>query len=308
MKNARPPRLQAEYGLLLIRQLAGSSKAVIVFGAIALTVMLAVFTNALWDLLVHIPGLSKNENFPWIIDCFAILAFPLLLLGLWLWARKGRPVIRVSAIQDSKPPKVKSLILCLSPCGNKDQQLVKDICDQKIPATINDSGFLARFQGAWRMPLEAIAYHQERLEQLILIPSADQSRQGGPTFPGTYREVDCFRELVHKLWPRGADQPPQVRNISQCISRQMPDSDPPRDYALGVDFEDVAALVNAIEDAYSALLSQKIPSYEILVDVTGGQKPSTVAGATVALADGRRFQYVSMHDYRVRTYDVTYLA
>jgi len=62
-----------------------------------------------------------------------------------------------------------------------------------------------------------------------------------------------------------------------------------------------------VEFAYDVLSSLKIPNYDVLVDITGGQKVPTVAGAAVALADGRHFQYVSTHDYQVRTYDVTYL-
>jgi hypothetical protein len=43
-----------------------------------------------------------------------------------------------------------------------------------------------------------------------------------------------------------------------------------------------------------------------MIDITGGQKVPGVAGAVVALGEGRRFQYVSTRDYGVHTYDVMY--
>ena len=44
----------------------------------------------------------------------------------------------------------------------------------------------------------------------------------------------------------------------------------------------------------------------MIVDITGGQKVTTVAGAVISIIEGRRFQYVSTHDYKVRTYDIAY--
>jgi hypothetical protein len=63
---------------------------------------------------------------------------------------------------------------------------------------------------------------------------------------------------------------------------------------------DIAELLDLIED------SRGLRASDILIDVTGGQKPTSIAGAAVALAEGRCIQYVSTRDYRVRVYDVTY--
>jgi hypothetical protein len=73
-----------------------------------------------------------------------------------------------------------------------------------------------------------------------------------------------------------------------------------------VDFENAQALVDAVEQAFDWLHDQQINDYEIMVDITGGQKVPTVAGAAVALGEGRRFQYVSTRDYKVCAYDITY--
>ena len=76
----------------------------------------------------------------------------------------------------------------------------------------------------------------------------------------------------------------------------------------GVNFEDAQQLVDAIALVQELLRKLGIPTREILVDITGGQKPPTVAGAVASLGEGRRFQYVStVNDYKVVTYDPTYL-
>lgn len=56
------------------------------------------------------------------------------------------------------------------------------------------------------------------------------------------------------------------------------------------------------------LASKGHGSRDILIDITSGKKVSTVAGAAVALAEDRQFQYVDTTDFRVRTYDITYLT
>jgi hypothetical protein len=64
--------------------------------------------------------------------------------------------------------------------------------------------------------------------------------------------------------------------------------------------------VNALDQAFDWLHNQHIKDYDTMVDITGGQEVPTVAGAAVALGEGRRFQYVSTRDYKVRTYDIMY--
>jgi hypothetical protein len=73
-----------------------------------------------------------------------------------------------------------------------------------------------------------------------------------------------------------------------------------------VDYEDARAAKDAVDSGYAALLQGGLNARDILVDITAGQKPTTIAGAAVALAEDRRFQYVSTRDYRVVTYDITY--
>ena len=158
------------------------------------------------------------------------------------------------------------------------------------------------------MPLEAIAYHLERLKEVVIIPSADLTKMDGKQVAGTYQNVEMFIRLVNTLAPPiDPKNGLQLRGLAECIRDSNLEEKPATDYSKGVNFESVKPLVEVVEFAYDMLWNLGMPSYEVLVDITGSSKVTTVAGAAVALAEGRRFQYVSTHDFRVRTYDVTYL-
>ncbi|MGB9618949.1 MAG: hypothetical protein ACPL7K_00895 [Armatimonadota bacterium] len=213
-----------------------------------------------------------------------------LFLALFAFAvrfglRRIASGMKLLVVQDDKPATCKVLILFLSPVG-KDIQIANDIAERKLRADIHQLADRQLFNGSWRMPLEAIAYHLNRLEKVIVVPSADSP---GKT-DGTFRELDLFRRTVAAM----CANPPEVISAHELGA----------DGENGVDFETAAALVGVLERVYDSL-RQQYPFYEVLIDITGGQKVPTVAGATVALDVGRRIQYVSLRDYSVRVYDFT---
>ena len=214
----------------------------------------------------------------------------LALVGMaGFWARKAGGEIHVSVHQNDCPAKVRGLILFLSLPGRG--KTLEDL-QAKVAA-----GTSARIDnqfempsGSWQMPLEAIDYHCGRLQYVVVIPSAntpDKDEQDG-----TIHHVDLFEATVKRM-----------RQAAGVTCLRLPDK-----YGDGVDFEDARALVAAVEAAYAVLHDQGIDRDNAVVDITGGTKVATVAGAAGALADDRRFQYVSTRDYRVRSYDITYTA
>lgn len=74
----------------------------------------------------------------------------------------------------------------------------------------------------------------------------------------------------------------------------------------GIDFEDVEEVFNAIKEFYKNVKQKDFKEEHIIVDITGGQKTNSVAGAIATLARNRKFQYVSTRDKRVLSYDVGY--
>jgi hypothetical protein len=188
---------------------------------------------------------------------------------------------------DDKPSGVKALILFLSPPG-------RDNVDA-IHGDITDPAVRQQFKGSWRMPIEAIFHHLDRksLELIALIPSADVGE-----IRGTIHEGDKFRNLVKRL-TAGADGRPEIKTAAELLSDST--------LADGVDFENADLLVRVTGRVWTALEDRGYRTKDILIDITGGQKTTTIAGAAVSLHELRQFQYVSTHDYRVQTFDIDYL-
>lgn len=339
MARMRPPRLQSEHALRMLRQVAGSNKPFIILLTLVLFLASGISGNALWGIVQRLLSAGSAADFSWLAHLVGLLTLPAFLFVLWLWARSANEQVHVTVHQDDQPPKVRALILFLSPPG-RDKELIERIRTEDTGHQLANSTARALFQGPWRMPLEAMAYHQERLRHVVVIPSRDSEKSRG-----THHDLQSFRELTGRLLAPDLKKTFDVLDLPTLLKRAEGDqakeysrhqhavnrlpavlqhplqalrswwvgetaalTPQESDYAQGVDFEDAKQLVEAIELAHDLLRARDIAAYDILIDITGGQKPPTVAGAAVSLAEGRRFQYVSMHDYKVLTYDVTYLA
>ncbi len=130
----------------------------------------------------------------------------------------------------------------------------------------------------WEMPYLAIRHHLSnpgRLERLFVITSSGEK--------GTTGLFPSFQKFVKQVFPGGKFEIEEL----------------PRG---GIDFEDIEGVFKLIEDFYKRGFKEG----DILVDITGGQKTNSIAGALVTLSTGRRFQYISTKDKQVRAYDVGY--
>lgn len=221
-----------------------------------------------------------------------ILLFFLLVGWLYWLARKALARINLVIVQDENPQKCKALILFLSP-PLKDMTWLTQEQKEEMQNSILQEEVRKRFEGPWRMPIEAVAYHLDRLDKIVIFPSSDSPGRDD----GTFRNLDLFKRVVQRF-VGDKKQGLQLVGLHELNSQ----------WNVGVDFENAQALVNALDRAFDWLHTQHIKDYDIMVDITGGQKVPTVAGAAVALGEGRRFQYVSTRDYKVRTYDITYQA
>lgn len=138
--------------------------------------------------------------------------------------------------------------------------------------------------------------HLGRLKQVAVICSADAMDKAD----GTWREFDRFKELVLHLTNQS-----HIEVFDAAAEIWQQDKQSPQN--KGVDFEDVTRLVDLVNSVYQRFYEQGIEDRDIMVDITGGQKVATIAGAAIALAEGRRFQYVSPRGgYKVHHYNVTY--
>lgn len=124
--------------------------------------------------------------------------------------------------------------------------------------------------------LRALAPHVGALERLVLLASSGDLGSAGA-------------------------RPQMARLLARYIPGAVIDCDFPP-----VDFENLDALRQQITDACGGLMKQGIPSADIMLDVTGGQKTTSIAAALATLHQpGLQFQYVSsLPPHTVLTFDV----
>lgn len=279
----RPPKLQADYALEVIRAIFDSVKwSTWQVGCLILVflVSLNLASSGVYDIL-------HGQFYCSQLLIFAI--FGLLVVTVFQLAKEAATRVNLDIEQTDTPQLCKSLILFLSPPGT-DKEWLQQARTNEHEGQIQEEKLRQKIQKSWRMPIEAVAYHLDRLEKIVVLSSSDSP---GST-DGTFRDFALFRDVVQ--WITRSKKSLQIVGLREL---GLPEDQ-------GVDFENAQALVDALNKAFSWLHAQGLKDYEILVDITGGQKVPTVAGAAIALGEGRRFQYVSTRDYKVRTYDITY--
>lgn len=301
MTDNLAPRFEFER---VLKHMFGSTRKAVLIHGLALLTLFGMFTDALSNLASQFNLLSSEaskEPFKLGFDALIIVAFPAYFV--WLWRRTRRTSIWETphVIANSPPAQMRGLVLFLSPPG-RDLLLIQELLDGTKKGRLKDEQLHQGFAGPWRMAIEAIACHMPRLQYVVVIGSATLDTRVGAQ-EGTAHRVPRFVELIHAL--EGGESL-CIESLSESMAK-VPGGDAWAErWSDGVNFEDVHALLEAIEAAYQALQSRGLAGYEIGVDVTGGQKTTTIAGAIATLAIGRHCQYVSTHDHTVKSFDVTY--
>lgn len=282
------PKQQSEITIAQLNFLFGSYKTSAITVVIAFMFLFSWVTSASYDWLVLFFKQTYHLD-EWQIYAGFIGIFIVFLLVLVFGVSHSLSKLKVIVKQDNPPAKIEGLILYLSPfkkgaTADEAQQLAEQLSTYE--GMLKDEAFRAEhLNNSWRMPFEAIAYHLVDLQYIVVVVSKE-----------THALLPAFSKILYQLLP---DENQTLKLI------HVGDID--QDYAQGVSFEGMAALVGATHVAYEFLLS-KMRNHHILIDITGGQKTTAIAGSAVALEAGRQFQYISTHDYQVRTYDVTYLG
>jgi hypothetical protein len=131
----------------------------------------------------------------------------------------------------------------------------------------------------WQQLLRGIIPHQSSLKYPYLIGSKDSGRM-----KGSFGFLDNAETLIKKYCPY----------VKKIFKAEVP-----------VNFEDLKELTKIIYTAVQELKELKIDEEDIIIDVTGGQKTTSIAGAVVTLNSQVTFQYVQTNEpYNVVAYDV----
>lgn len=126
---------------------------------------------------------------------------------------------------------------------------------------------------SWQMANKAIEHHESQLLHLYVIPSKESAAQ-----------FDLFERLVKGSYPKIT-----VHRLS------------------AIDFENIDEVYEEVDHAYHLIKENGYKEKDIVLDITGGQKVTSIIGAIFSLGFDRRFQYVSTKDKRVLAYDLDYV-
>lgn len=156
-----------------------------------------------------------------------------------------------------------------------------DIPQNGIAEDINR---LAETRWSWQQMLRCIEPHKDKIKHIYLIgspcPAGDEKK-------GSYKVLGAAEFLIKHYLKVEVHQHPDV-----------------------VDFEDFESLTVAFNKAIAKFKEMGISEKDIIIDITGGQKPVSIAGAVVTLNKNVTFQYVQTNPddksgkYKVLAYDV----
>lgn len=124
----------------------------------------------------------------------------------------------------------------------------------------------------WKQPLRSMYYHKEYLKTVFVLTS-----------PSSYEQKESFEATVKKVIPNAVEL----------------------NFANPVDFEDAKGIFESLKASYESLKANGFRKSEIYIDLTGGTKVATIAGAIFALPEDRVVQYVT-NDGKVKLYDLEY--
>lgn len=162
--------------------------------------------------------------------------------------------------------------------------------------------------------LAAIDRHRPQLKQVIIVPSGDRKEE----IDGHEHRVDGSLRLIPTLLKVLDGYATDLKGVEFLIVVRRPDEtrfsilnrdpwDPATtaDYA-GVDFEDFGKLVEVMREVLRTVPNRwRLSDTDITIDMTSGQKPTSVVAAVSSFNRKIQAQYVQTNPpWNVLTYDV----
>lgn len=155
---------------------------------------------------------------------------------------------------------------------------------------------------AWEMPLRGLAHHRFALEGVTLFCSRESLPQAhlfAALLRGRYKDAfprlmpDKVRLLV------GRNGRPEL--IACPDAPVAADANPTHAW----DFEEYEELYRGLSGMLDRLGEERVTEKQVVVDVTGGQKPNSIVGALLTVNRGAIFQYVQTGgEHKVIAYDL----
>ncbi len=213
-----------------------------------------------------------------LIWCFAF--------GIWLY-RDRHSFLPVRHLQEQGAPTArKVLVICVSKqfakikIENEDIEIIfstsksGNTVDKSVHLTGNlnedkENSLFTETRWSWQQILRAVAHHMGQLEKVYLIGSCDSFTTEDKKVEGSSSDLHYCKAILEKYGLT-------VEIILEAVN-----------------FENVAALNQVIEYTVRKASRGHIKQNDIIIDCTGGQKPTSIAAAMVTLQFPEiAFQYV----------------
>jgi len=273
----------------------------------AITVLSANLTsNILWETFEVFTGRKDGNIEFW--DVFLYLTFFMFMVKV-LSSQKGFFPPRTRYLSNKNAEKRKHLFLFLSDSSLKIEKtsgipdklkllfrnIAEDLEIMKKAKESKENGV----RWNWEMPLRAINHHWGMLETTTLICSKE-SRKQVHLFLNICRKYNELNDIKFYLLLQKEGKP---RHLDTAFVDHVNDfkSEDFIDYE-GLDFESFDELTEAI----LCLISKyKNAEKDIMIDITGGKKPTSIVGASVTFNQKIKAQYIQTEDANhALSYDV----
>lgn len=231
------------------------------------------------------------------------VAYVLLFIAAVIWLYRVRNMFfrpRTRGLRSESPEKREHLILFLSNLDTRRGPFHNGVPEgitltgdlEKDLAALVDHKERTRQYWPWEMLLRAIRHHMERLRTITIICSPE-SLQQVHWFGQVLMSYDCLRGVSVHVFLQGNDRPV----LAECPNEPMTEG--------GWDFEQFDALSRGIVYLLEEFKKQHVADDQIMIDLTGGQKPTSVVAASVTFNRMIKVQYVQTNaPHAVISYDI----
>ena len=259
-------------------------------------------STIIWDLF-------KDGDFSW-GRAFSLAFFVLMVFFLYL-VRKGLFRPRTRELRNVPAEKRKHLVLFLSNLNPayvekgipKDWTLANSLSED-ITMMENRKKENPQDRWAWEMPLRALKHHREKqrendnLLESVTIICSEKSIKQVHEFRNICKQYSEFSGLKYFILSKGPSRLLDITDTDDGLAGEE-----------GLNFESFDDLSDALWHLLRKLKKRKYKEQDIMIDFTGGQKPSSVVAASITFNRKVKAQYVQTDpDYEVLSYNVVLTA
>lgn len=249
-------------------------------GTMALLLLLTVFLLSGWipDSFLYLMELRGIEGYNKLTIMW-VICITVMIIWVWLYlkVKQKQPPLKVLK-EPSEKNQILILLLSIPNAFTKKNQTALEALLNESPITCES--FLKHLENLqsesnalynWEMPIRAIYTHIPVLQKVYVLTSYESSK-----------EYSNFLKFCNTLFPNV--------HFEEIVEN-------------GVNFDDLEKCFELIDKVIKRYQKgQKRKS--VIVDLTGGKVPTSIAAAFSTLSYGQKFQYIDTKDKIAHQYDV----